>query len=401
MRFRRPAAAAAAAAAVACLALLACTTEVPAPPEPDTAAMEPVVRARIAEARHAVATQPRSAASWGELGMVLHAHELFADAAVCYRTAAELDARDERWPYYLGVVLSVEGEDVEGALTAYRRALELRPNYAPAHLRLGDLLAGADRLDEAERAYRRALELAPELAPAELGLGRTLLRRGDAEAAVGHLERARRALPKSGAALDALGRAYLQVGRTEEAREVAEAARGARGFDTFSDPLMSAVVGRQASTTLLWPRARQALADGDTDKALGLLRRIAELQPADPEVHLQLGLLLRQTERPREAVDAFAAAAGAAQQTGEPLPAWAHHEWGLALAGQQRYGEAVERFRTALRLQPDNAQGHFHLGLALEAVGRPDEAMAAYRRAMELEPNELTASRIQALGAGR
>lgn len=398
MRLRRPVSAV---ATVACLTLLACTAEVPAPPDPDTAAMEPVVRARIVEARHAVATQPRSAAAWGELGMVLHAHELFADAADCYRTAAELDPRDERWPYYLGVVLSIEGEDVEGALTAYRRALELRPNYAPAHLRLGDLLAGADRLEEAERAYRRALELAPELAPAELGLGRTLLRRGDAEAAVGHLERARRALPKSGVALDALGRAYMQVGRTEEAREVAEAARGARGFDTFPDPLMSAVVGRQASTTLLWPRARQALADGDTDKALGLLRRIAELQPSDPEVHLQLGLLLRQTERPRQAVDAFAAAESAAQQTGEPLPAWAHHEWGLALAAQQRYGEAVERFRTALRLQPDNAQGHFHLGLALEAVGRPGEAVAAYRRAMELEPNQLIASRLQALGAGR
>lgn len=448
-------------------ALLACAAQAPPPPDPDVAAMEPAVRRKIGAARQAVIAEPESAAAWGELGMVLHAHELFADAGACYRTAADLDPDDERWPYFLAVVLSVEASDFEAARAAYRRTLELRPDYAPAHLRLGDLLAGADELEAAEAAYRRALELEPELAPAELGLGRSLLRRGRAEEAVEHLEQAQAALPRSGAALDALGRAYAQVGRVEEAREIAAKARGARGFDVFADPLMSAVVAREVSSTLLWPRARQALADGRLDQALALLRRIAEQQPSDPEVHEQLGfaysrdgkpplaiehlrralaldperhraraqlglLLLGRGDREggdrEEAVEqlrraaaaepgdgelrahlgrALAAAGRGAEAIGEfeaaaaatdPLPAWAYHEWGLALAGQRRFGEAVERFRDALEREPDNPQGLFHLGLALEAVGRYGEAVAAYRRAMELEPNELIASRLRALG---
>ena len=39
--------------------------------------------------------------------MVTHAHELWDEALVAYRQAERLDLEDERWPYYLGDVLSV------------------------------------------------------------------------------------------------------------------------------------------------------------------------------------------------------------------------------------------------------------------------------------------------------
>ena len=48
----------------------------------------------------------------------------------------------------------------------YRRAAELKPDYAEAYNNLGNVLASVGRLDEVERYYRRAVELKPNYAEA-------------------------------------------------------------------------------------------------------------------------------------------------------------------------------------------------------------------------------------------
>lgn len=66
---------------------------------------------------------------------------------------------------------AVEEDDPEEALSAYRRALELDPGLADAHLNLGRLLHESGRADEAEDHYRRALETWPDDATAHFNLG--------------------------------------------------------------------------------------------------------------------------------------------------------------------------------------------------------------------------------------
>ena len=89
---------------------------------------------------------------------------------------------------YLSEALALERQgDYDAALTSYKLALRDRPydprilqNMAIAYSRIG-------QLDDAIRAYRRALELNPELSGAHYGLAFLLLKRGDAEAAREHL----------------------------------------------------------------------------------------------------------------------------------------------------------------------------------------------------------------------
>jgi len=109
------------------------------------------------------------------------------------------DARAAKDNYQLGDVLMQENK-LDEALSAYQRAIELRPNYAQAHRRLslifdkkgcqaealaaarravecalqnaalhynlGNLLRKANKLDEALSAYQRAIELRPNYAEA-------------------------------------------------------------------------------------------------------------------------------------------------------------------------------------------------------------------------------------------
>jgi lipopolysaccharide biosynthesis regulator YciM len=51
-----------------------------------------------------------------------------------------------------------QGGDAEAAMSCYRRALDLDPGYAPAHLGIGDCLADQDTLPQALEHWQKALE---------------------------------------------------------------------------------------------------------------------------------------------------------------------------------------------------------------------------------------------------
>ncbi len=52
---------------------------------------------------------------------------------------------------------------LDEAVACYRRALQLKPDYAEAHSNLGNALKDQGKLDEAVACYRRALQLKPDL----------------------------------------------------------------------------------------------------------------------------------------------------------------------------------------------------------------------------------------------
>src|SRR5256886_15397484 len=87
-------------------------------------------------------------------------------AAAARRAEEELDA--EQW-FALGLELEVS--DPDEARDAYRRALELDPHHADAHVNLGRLLVEADRAEEAETHFRAAVADHPGHATAWFNLG--------------------------------------------------------------------------------------------------------------------------------------------------------------------------------------------------------------------------------------
>ncbi len=70
----------------------------------------------------------------------------------------------------------------------------------------------------------------------------------------------------------------------------------------------------------------------------------------------------------------------------QPNHADGHNNLGVALAAQGRIDDAVARYRRALSLKPDNAAAHGNLGVALAAQGRIADAVPHYERALVLDP---------------
>jgi Tfp pilus assembly protein PilF len=85
-------------------------------------------------------------------------------------------------PYDQAVQARMAGDDAR-AVELLRPVVAADPRNSDAQLQLGLALLGLGRLDEAEAAFRRTLEIAPDYADARLGLARVEQRRGNWAAA--------------------------------------------------------------------------------------------------------------------------------------------------------------------------------------------------------------------------
>ena len=124
---------------------------------------------------------------------------------------------DDALAYYdLGVALRRQRRIAE-AMAAYRRAVELAPDLAEAHVDLAELHEDAGEDEEAAASFRRAAANAPETIAGRLSLGRASMLDGDFQAAEARPRQVVALDPANGIALKLLGDALARQGRFAEA----------------------------------------------------------------------------------------------------------------------------------------------------------------------------------------
>jgi tetratricopeptide (TPR) repeat protein len=128
------------------------------------------------------------------------------------------------------------------------------------------------------------------------------------------------------------------------------------------------------------------LNSGRAREALPYFDRVRALQPRFVHVHVARGIALEQVARNPEAAAAYQEAIRLA-----PANAEAHARIGALLKLQDRQTEAAESFRKAAKLAPNTSVGRLCGAYALEMEGRYDEALAALRRVVAVEPENVIA----------
>ena len=340
-------------------ALSACSpaeqASAPAPepviPHPELAELDPPlareIEARRAELDGLLADQEASATekaqALGNLGRLYQAHRLLEPALACYREAHALDPESFPWAYYLGVQAAGAG-DIETARPAFRRALDLRADDAPALVRLADLELEHGQVDEAELLYVRAA-VVDDSAAVAYGMGRVAEERGEYVEAIAQFQRALTLQPRASVVHYHLGQAYRELGEFDRAEE--SLARSGPNRVAMADPLMHEL------TTL----------------AIGALP------------HLDRGHSAAREGRLAEAESAYRQAVAA-----DATSVRAHQSLATLLVRRGDPEAALEHFGVAVRLEPENAEAHSDLGVLLSELGRNDRALEHLGRAVELEP---------------
>jgi cytochrome c-type biogenesis protein CcmH/NrfG len=153
--------------------------------------------------------------------------------------------------------------DFAEVVVRLQEVLSADPGHDIALSNLGDAFCFLGRYPEAERSYRRAVQVAPERADTHLKLGSVLHSRGDFAGAETALRRAVKLEPRSPNSLCALGHTLTAMLRTDDARICFE----------------KALRLKPRSTGALCGVARLATMDGQFGDAETLLRRALEFDP--------------------------------------------------------------------------------------------------------------------------
>lgn len=358
---------------------------------PDLSGLEPEVAAQLRDARALLdtllareGTAPADLAEIsGELGRLYHAYGFEEPAAAAYSNAARFAPRDFRWPYYLAHLQRPAGKTAE-AEASYRRALELRPGYAPALVHLGEVLLSANRPDEAETVLQQALADPGSAAAARAALGEVALSRRQFKEAAGHLEAALAAAPDADRLHHPLGLAYRGLGEMEKARDhLAKAGRvGVRPADPLIDELAQLRQGEMAHLL----RGRVAFRFGRYADAAAEFRKAVEARPESVPARINLGSALAQTGDRK----------GAAEQLRQALklaPDNATARYNLALlliqdGAPSEVAEAAGHLQEAVRIDPRDGAAHVELAQLLERAGRLETALAHYQAAAGFAPQD-------------
>jgi len=174
-----------------------------------------------------------------------------------------------------------------------------------------------------------------------------------------------------------LGRLYAETKRNDLAAEQFQQALAI-------EPGRKDAIG--ALTNIWRSEAASALHDNEKDKALSLLLKARQLNPGDPDIAYEFGMVALRMSLYLDAERAFREVLEVRKEDPNALYAQARANMGLG-----KFAEAAQIFQQYVLLKPADPSGHYGLGLALAATQKTDDARAEFKRSAALQPQQTEA----------
>jgi len=281
-------------------------------------------------------------------------------------------------PHLAGEALLKEG-DLEGAAAAFRRGIELQPNFFWSYHKLGDVFALQEKRNDAIEAFRRAIKLNPQFVMSHVNLGDLLIKEGRAEEAAAAYKTALQLQPDLYVPAKSLGRAFVEAAQAnvEEAKRWYRRAREQDPDD--AEIYREALALRPVDPELCVQFADTLLSINQFTKAIFFYQLALMERSNDAWVLSKLAKALKLEKETDQAISCCRRAI-----TLDPNQSAYHRLLGDLLADQGRVAEATVAYQRAVELEPSSAGIFKRLGDILAQQGRVDEASVAYQRALEL-----------------
>lgn len=311
------------------------------------------------------------------------------DAEAIPRYQAVLALHPAMYEAELNLGLSLlRSHDPAGAIAHFRAAAEQRPKEFRPAINLAQALYNAHQFPEAEAAFKTAIALDPQSAAAESGLAMSLARQNRADDAAPHYQQA--------FVLDRSYRSgFVELAQLYEASgRINEAVTFYRMFP--DDPVALEHIGILLTAAGQLPEAIQALEavmekmptdarrialaqayvkNHETGKAEAVLAPAVANAPADLDLRMFYGRLLRDQRKFSGAADQFAAAVRIKPDSAE---GWSELASVLVIA--QQYPQALAAFDRLRALGAETTGHYFFRALAHDRLQQRPEAIDAYRK---------------------
>jgi len=303
---------------------------------------------------------------YNNLGNVYRELGQLNDAISSYKKAISIKPDFAEAYYNLGILYQ-EFYQPNAAIKSYEDALAIKSDYAEAHNNLGVVFKEIGKLDEAIESHKSALFLKPDYAEAHNNLGAVYKEIGKLDEAIESHKSALFLKPDYAEAYNNLGIIFLEIGRFSEAVE------------SYEKALLINPNYHEAHNNL-----GVALKDlGHLGAALKSYERAIAIKPDYAEAHNNYGITLMDSGQLDNAVKSYEKALAA-----KPDYAFAFNNLGVTLNRLGRLDDAVKYFDKALSINPDYAEAYSNHGNLMTDLNELDAALLSYQRANELKPSE-------------
>lgn len=247
-----------------------------------------------------------------------------------------LDKRSN--PSEIDVHLSVakvymEARQYDLAMEEVRKAMKINPRSPRLSLIMGSIMEAKGDLDNARQMYERSIEFGHHFLKGHEALARVAEAQNDIDTATLHLKHAVRISPKNIERKINLSQVLIKTDQKEEAQKV----------------------------------LKSVMQQANKNKA---------------QIGLQVGETLLQAGLAAEAGEVFQEALEA-----DPNAIQIYNRMGIALRRQKKFKEAINNYRIAIKLDPENENLFYNLGRAYFAAGDKKMAATAMKKALELYPD--------------
>ena len=210
---------------------------------------------------------------WGAWRLITRVQDWQQPLAL-YRNSLEATPRSASLQENLGVVLRDSG-DQDGALAAFQKAVQLKPDYAGAITAIADIYAGQGKPQLALAEYTRSLSFAPNDPKTILNYAAALQQTGDTSQAEVQYRRVMKLLPHDSAAYADMESLYIEEGRLDEAIAMYKQAIAINPNDANAYFDMGVMFQQR----------------GQDRDALAFYKKVLQLKPDDPQTLLYLSKL--------------------------------------------------------------------------------------------------------------
>jgi tetratricopeptide (TPR) repeat protein len=308
----------------------------------------------------------------------------------------------------LGIVRAQQRREVE-AEKLFKRAIELKPDFASAHVSLGMLYVQIAKPEEAVPQFEEALRIDSSRTDAQASLvnvwreqAHAAVTEGDSEKALSFLMRARRASPKDPDVLYDFGMVALRMSLLPDAAQAFQEALELRKDDAKA----------------LYGLGRTQMATAKYSDAHTTFDRYCVLQPSDASGHYALGMTLEALQQSAEARSEFEKsielqpaqtesyfqlgrlefeagnARAAEKQFYRVLKRDPNHAGALASLGQIKfqekdYAQATDFLGRAIAADATLREAHYYLGLTYARLNREEDSKKELETASRLEHEEV------------
>ena len=333
--------------------------------------------------------------SLGLSSMRLASHRvcwLFASTLILAGTSPCQQASDQLQSLFREGAEQMHAGNAAAAEAAFRKATELDPSFAPAHLDLGLAELKQGKLPDASASIRKSLQLDPSLPGAHLFLGIAEYQSNDTDNALVDLRQELKQDPKNVQALTWLGIVELNAGHPELASEPLDrAAELSPKDENVLDYQVQAHMAeaKQSYTALYklnpasWRLHRlNAAIDAQAQDHKGAIEEYQlaiKLAPREPELYEGMGWEYRKLGQADQAAKSFAEQLRLTP--GNPI---AMYNLGSAQVDNGQEQAALPLLQQVVKIYNHPTGADYYLGRALVAAGKNDEAVLAFQRATTL-----------------